>query len=647
MYFYLLQADYQNFNIFKSFFFSGKDEYPVYVILNKNELSVFSIKTDLSVPLAEQKIDIFNLNMSAIDDMEQFFLEINTNGFRNNVQLIKSGSSTNKTKKFSFVKYGELFPNKEIFYPNNQKNNYPIEFLYCLIEDIFDILSEFNKNNPEECIHYRKIFQQSKIFEYINKKRLFYKSLFEYQQSQQVNKKNEQKKKPEKLEDNPFYQELIKSYGQFLNLLLKNEMLAYIPCEIFEKDNWFLLNPEKEIIQLSSFNEQYHLVSSTIPQIQNFLLKKHDILNAILVGKKNKKFNPFYLQIISSLIFGFTSYSWLENKDFSERLLVFGALISALSILISAYSKKKINHNLIMLRFGFSIISAWVIFITVGDIFQSFMNVNESLFHLLILLIPLIIFAATHIEVHIQSPYHLSKDFFKIFLRKTFPIFVYAFNLAFISGILFNVFFISKYVDDNNLIRNGKYIRNKLDSIDQKIKNNYELIDMLKVIESNYIHSLNNKKNTEFINNISHSYQNDIKKYNICIENNDLNLKALDSIINDSNYKVLLGSLDAIQNNQTNLKKLNQLFENDSILQSHVSSLSNDTISIKWNNIFKNNKITNSTSETYQFSRKQRVSFGVDSGIYFKLFLLQMMLVMTFAIVGQAIISKDTITEPL
>ena len=188
MYFFLRQADYQNLNVYKSFFFSGKEEYPVYVRLNKNELSVFTTKTDQNAPLVEQKIDIFSLNMYGTDDIEQFFLEINSNGFRNTVQLNKPGSSTKKINDFSYVKYGQLFPNKELFYPDKQKNIYSIEFLFCLIEDVFDNLSEFNRNNPEECVHYRKILQQSTIFEYINKKRLFYKSLFEYKQSQPVNR---------------------------------------------------------------------------------------------------------------------------------------------------------------------------------------------------------------------------------------------------------------------------------------------------------------------------------------------------------------------------------------------------------------------------------------------------------------------------
>lgn len=188
------------------------------------------------------------------------------------------------------------------------------------------------------------------------------------------------------------------------------------------------------------------------------------------------------------------------------------------------------------------------------------------------------------------------------------------------------------------------------------------MIEKLKEIEETYI--LNNRyilsKDSNFTSYIKKSFNQKIQNYNSKLnwikKQNELNTTVLYGKlieINDTtikNHNVLLINDNILLNNQTKLMELRQLFEIDSLLQDHISNVPkkymNDEISNKWNNIFEYNKITNDPNEKNQFSRKQRVNMG-DSELYYKLFLLQMMLVMAFAIVGQAIISKDTITEPL
>jgi hypothetical protein len=110
---------------------------------------------------------------------------------------------------------------------------------------------------------------------------------------------------------------------------------------------------------------------------------------------------------------------------------------------------------------------------------------------------------------------------------------------------------------------------------------------------------------------------------------------------------MFIENFNILQNCQVELLRLRQLFDKGEYLKEHVSNFSdNDTISHIWSKLFPLYSAHDNDNISDEFYKNQRVQI-FNKGLYYKLFLLQVVLVMAFAIVGQAIISKDTITEPL
>lgn len=646
MYFFLKQVGYNNLNVYRSFFQKKKDK-PIYIRVDINELSVFTINRSIENPLIEQKTDVLNINFSSIDDVEQFLLNINTNGFRN-IEDFKKSANHDKISNFSLIKYGKDFPNYEIFKSDDKyKYSYPIEFLFCLIEDVFDNLSELYRNNQEECVHYRNILQESKVFEYINKKRLFYKSLYQYKISNS--------------KEIPYKHELKKCYGQYLNLLLQNEILNHIPRELFKHNQWFLQNPEKEIIHLAKLHKEFDIDDTSVSQIQDYLLKKHDIIEA---NALSKKLNLFFFQIIGSISFFCIIFNWLSLNDCNNNwLFILGTFFSVLSIIIPIIfpllKKKNYNLNLIMLRFALSIVSVWVIFFTIDNLFQLFLNVDKVVFIFLLVLIPVSIIISILIEVNIHSPYHSKKDS-KVFSRKTFPIFIYAFNLSFLCGIVFHILFVTKYIENNHLMESNLYVQSKIEFIENRLNSNSELIEMLNDFERSHIllNAYSLKKDSILNYHIKTSYNQKAQNINLYIDKFFKNKNSSDWIksyedilsVNDSTIKfhnMFIKNFNILQNRKIELLRLRQLFEKGEYLKEYVSNFSDkDSISDIWNITFPLYSAHYKDNTSDKFYKNQRVQI-FNYGLYYKLFLLQVVLVMAFAIVGQAIISKDTITEPL
>lgn len=459
MYFHLVNPDYPDLNIYEGFFSdspdSKKNDSPdsekkssIFIRLKYDEISVYTENVSLENPLVWQRQDVFTLNMADTDELDQFFLEIKKSGF--------SELNIYKPKQDFFVAYASLFPKSKLF--TSRKKNSAIEFLLCLIEDIFDAESELNKHNPEKCKIYRNILSQSKVFEYINKKRMFYRSLYNYKQA--YNTSRPPKRRDASKPSENFFSELRISYNKYLELLLKYEMTHYISPDIIETGEWFLLDPEKELKELSKIEKEFSIDESSLIKVQNFLLAKHDISGAFKAGNRHFRINPFFLQVFSFAVFLFISISWIFAWQVEvEVLFAVGALSAFASSFMAVISNKtRNNYDMVLLRLIVSIVSSWLIIIALVDFLKFFINMDAVSYYTLIVVLPLVTFLAIFIEVIFSSPYQIRKEKKHVF-KKVVSVFIYAFNISFIVGLFFSTLIISPFMNDNDPLNENKYVK--------------------------------------------------------------------------------------------------------------------------------------------------------------------------------------------
>lgn len=576
MYFHLLNSDNPDLNIYEGYFSDPTDpkrDKIIFTRLKYDEISVYTEMEDLGNPLVWQRQDVFILNMADTDELDQFFLEIKKSGF--------SELNIYKPKQDFFVAYASLFPKSKLF--ASRKKNSAIEFLLCLIEDIFDAESELNKHNPEKCKIYRNILSQSKVFEYINKKRMFYRSLYNYKQA--YNTSRPPKRRDASKPSENFFSELRISYNKYLELLLKYEMTHYISPDIIETGEWFLLDPEKELKELSKIEKEFSIDESSLIKVQNFLLAKHDISGAFKAGNRHFRINPFFLQVFSFAVFLFISISWIFAWQVEVEVLFAVGTLSAFASSFMAVISNKTRHNydMVLLRLIVSIVSSWLIIIALVDFLKFFINMDAVSYYTLIVVLPLITLLAIFVEVIFSSPYQIRKEK-KLILKKVVSVFIYAFNISFIVGLFFSTLIISPFMNDNETLIENKYVK------ETKL-----------MIENKYI------KETKLMIEKDPSTKNKSKSYT------------------DS------------------LRVLKTFFEDKNRIIEHlkINNSEKDIIGIYMSNLKLNSEIDHNEFD------KKIIANVLGKEFYFKLFLIHLMLVLAFSIITQAILSKDPITQTI
>jgi len=600
MYFQLLHTDYPDLNNYYSLFYESSEcKKNILIHLKHNEISVYKDDENLENSLVWQKEDVFTLNMADSDELDQFFLEVKKTGF--------SELDIYKSKPEYYIKYASLFSQKKLF--KSKTKNSSIEFLLCLIEDIFDTNSEFNKHNPEECKDYRQLLTQSKVFEYINKKRMFYRSLYNYQQTYSSNfpPKRKDSSKP----STDFFTLLRKNYYKYLELLLKNEMTVHISPEIFDTDEWFLLDPEQELIALSKFEKEFGIDESSLLKIQNYLLTKHDIRGALNAGNRRFKINPFILQSISFTFFIFIALSWLCSWQTNvEILFTVGTLSSWASMFMALKSNKiRTNYNMVLFRLIVSIISSWLIIIALVDFLKFFINMDEVSYYTLLIVLPLITMLAIFLEVFLSSPYQIKMNK-KLILQKVISVFIYVFNVSFIFGLFFSALIIPGYMNDNNEILNqNQYLKSEMVFVDSILSNT------------------SIKCGTVYFDLKNLSKKNQVVALAL---NKDHGNNSI--ILADSNDSVAAYIKKIYVNKNINLK----------IEHLKINNAFNDSIGLYFSKL----RLSNDKEQKDRFN-KEIITTMFGKSLYFKLFLIHLMLVLAFSIISQAILSKDSITETI
>ncbi len=375
-----------------------------------------------------------------------------------------------------WIPYTEYFQNKGVFIAEVESGTKKlkvkfIEIFFCFLEDLFNSRSDICQHNPEYCSHYREVLSGSKVFEYLNKKRLFCKAVYEYIEAGE----------PPGV-DNYFHFELKKAYLEYSELLLKDEMLHHIPAEKLEANNWILGNPEIELIHVRNmFGELLAQEQLNTEQIENFLLKKHNIFNAINF-KKHKWFSLFYIfQLIALFLsIGWLLSIWSRNYDTESKfiyLVFFGGMMGG-SLLVSFIYKKKLKF--LFPRLIISIITGSLISISLFDFISSMMMASNFIIFIICTIITFLVAIAILMEIKTHSRYYKIVSLSSI--TKGLVIFIYTFNLSFLLTVLLHVSISGDNIDKSNIfpkviLNNEFHIKDEVD------KYNYYINKFVRIIE--------------------------------------------------------------------------------------------------------------------------------------------------------------------
>lgn len=569
-------------NIYKSYCSNSKDtdieendNNRIFVSLKNNRISVFSEKKDLEQPIYRHKANELDFEVSHPDEVDHLLLNLQTL-YSEELFTFKVEESSlpgeNGNKKF-YLDYLKDWPGNEVFVTSKGENTITIsEFFLCIIEDLFDPDSDFNTYNRDLCTTYRTTFQNSKVFDYIYKKRNFYKALWEYEEAGTPPK-----------EDNHYFFELKKNYDEYLELLLKDEILKYIPYDKFKNSLWFLENPEDEIYNLSKGTPaQIKKPDHEKNNVSNYLLRKHDIIRSIDLSSEfnwlNKAIGSLQIFIFVILLY----LSWFFWSSESKHLFIDNLLplifLSLIALVLFGIIICKINYNLLLIRLSITIITSWLFILNLIDFTSSLLVASGKIVIFIVVFIIILIFISILGEINKESKYFSKKS--SKALKQAVYIFIFAFNVSYIAGLAFHAFVTTDFIKKNKII-------------------------------PEIIHSHNNHMRSQ--------------------EKENFHLTKLENLINESHPDSIL-----------TLQKLNSIMtigEFRKFNTHYILPIKIDTVT--YSDLEKILYLNKDTTFLFTIRRK------LDVVVYFRMFFIQIFMAMAFGIIVQSLLSKETVTEPI